>query len=915
MKDYRETLNLPRTDFPMRAQLPRREPEILNFWEEIEIYKKVLQRRRGAPRFILHDGPPYANNDIHMGTALNKVLKDFIVKYKTMRGYDSPYVPGWDTHGLPIEHQIIKSRGIDRKEVSPIEFRRMCRDYALEYVSIQREQFRRLGVRGDWKDPYLTLAPSFEARQIGVFGEMAARGYIYKGLRPVYWCPRCETALAEAEVEYGDHRADSIYIKFPVLEDRGLLGGAAGAFCLIWTTTAWTIPANLAICLHPDLDYVLVEAGAERYLLAAGLLESVTDALGGKGWKVQRRFKGRELEGVVCRHPLIDRESPLILGDHVTLEQGTGCVHTAPGHGLEDFIVGRLYRLPVLSPIDDRGYFTDEAGEFAGLTYTAGGEAVIRALEREGRLAKASSIEHQYPHCWRCKEPVIYRATEQWFASIDGFRQEALQAIRRVKWTPAWGEERIHNMVAERQDWCISRQRIWGCPSRFSTAGTAVRRSSILRSSRGLEPLRPGGLDSWFVREASEILPPGYRALPAAADLRKEHDTMDVWFDSGTSHFAVLEGRPELHWPADLYLEGSDQYRGWFHSSLLTAVAVRGEPPYRAVLSHGWVVDGEGRKMSKSLGNVIAPEEIAGQYGADILRLWVASADYTSDIHLSPAILKQLSEVYRKIRNTCRFLLGNCFDFDPSTQALPYSSLEEFDRWVLHRLGRLIDRVTRAYDSYTYHLIYQDLHNFCTVDLSNFYLDVQKDRLYCSAADDPARRSAQTVMMTVLECLTLLMAPILTFTAEELWQQLPNKRWPSVQLADWPEADRSWDDPELGRRWEQLLAVRDEVSRVLEEARRGKIIGSSLGADLILRAEGDLYRLLRAYREKLAGIFIVSSVELHEGLGKAPDNGEVRELPLEVAVARAAASKCPRCWIFAAPGPGELCPRCRKLLD
>ena len=916
MKDYRDTLNLPRTDFPMRAQLPRREPEILDYWKKIDIYKLVQQKRRGAPRFILHDGPPYANNDIHMGTALNKVLKDFIVKYKTLRGFDSPYVPGWDTHGLPIEHQIIKSRGIDRKEISAIDFRRMCRDYALEYVSIQREQFRRLGVRGDWEDPYLTLAPSFEARQISVFGEMASRGYIYKGLRPVYWCPRCETALAEAEVEYADHRADSLYVKFPVIDDRGLFGGAEGSFCLIWTTTAWTLPANLAVCLHPDFDYVLAEAGAEKYLLAEGLLGEVGAALGVREWKVRRRFKGRELEGIVCRHPFIDRESPLILGDHVTLDQGTGCVHTAPGHGLEDYTVGRLYRLPVLSPLDDRGYFTGEAGEFAGLSYSEGGEAVIRALEREKALVKADSIEHQYPHCWRCKEPVIYRATEQWFASIDDFRKEALEAIRRVEWIPAWGEERIHNMIAERQDWCISRQRIWGVPIPIfycRGCGEAIIEPQVIEAVAAL--FSREGSDAWFIREAAEILPPGFRC-PACGggSFRKEHDTMDVWFDSGSSHFSVLEGRPELRWPADLYLEGSDQYRGWFHSSLLTAVAVRGKPPYRAVLSHGWVVDGEGRKMSKSLGNVIAPEEISGQYGADILRLWVASADYTSDIHLSPAILKQLSEVYRKIRNTCRFLLGNCYDFDPVSGAVPYASLEEFDRWVLHRLGRLIKKVTAAYDRYTYHLIYQALHNFCTVDLSNFYLDVQKDRLYCSAADDPSRRSAQTVMMIVLESLTLLMAPILTFTAEELWRQLPGERQPSVQLAHWPEADPAWEDPGLGERWERLLEVRDEAARVLEEARREKLIGSSLEADLSLWAGGDLFELLQRYRKELAGILIVSRAELHEGLEAAPEGAaESAVLPLKISVAGAAACKCPRCWIFAAAEPDQLCPRCRTV--
>ncbi|HOA35129.1 MAG TPA: isoleucine--tRNA ligase [Bacillota bacterium] len=918
MKDYRETLNLPRTEFPMRAQLPKREPEILGYWDKIDIYGQVLRQRRGAPQYILHDGPPYANNDIHMGTALNKVLKDFVVKYKTMRGFDSPYVPGWDTHGLPIEHQIIKTRGINRKEVSPIEFRRMCREYALEYVGIQREQFRRLGVRGCWEDPYLTLAKEYEARQISVFGEMVSKGYIYKGLRPVYWCPDCETALAEAEVEYADHRADSIYVKFPVIDDRGLLGGTEGAYCIIWTTTAWTIPANLAICLHPDLDYVLAEAGDEKYLLAEGLLESVSAELGGGPWKVRRRFKGRELEGIVCRHPLFDRESPLILGQHVTLEQGTGCVHTAPGHGLEDYEVGRLYRLPVLSPIDDRGHFTGEAGEFAGMSYADGGEAVIRALEREGVLLNASSYEHQYPHCWRCKEPVLFRATEQWFASIDGFRKEALEAVRKVKWTPSWGEERIHNMIAERQDWCISRQRIWGVPIPIfycEGCGEAIIDPQVIEAVARL--FAREGSDAWYAREAAEILPPGFKCPECGGgSFRKESDTMDVWFDSGTSHFAVLEGRPGLRWPADLYLEGSDQYRGWFHSSLLTAVAVRGEPPYRAVLSHGWVVDGEGRKMSKSLGNVIAPSEIIEEYGADILRLWVASADYTSDIHLSPEILKQLSEVYRKIRNTCRFLLGNCFDFDFSKEAVDYRDLSEFDRWVLQRLNRLIKRVTQAYEECTYHIVYQALHNFCTVDLSNFYLDVQKDRLYCSAADDPARRAVQTVMMTVLESLTRLMAPVLSFTAEEIWQQLPGERLPSVQLAGWPEADPAWDDPELERRWDELLAVRGEATRVLEEARREKLIRSSLEAALTVWAEGDLYRLLEQYREQLAEIFIVSSVELCEGLNRAPAGAqEGQELPLKMTVKKAPAAKCPRCWIYAAPAEGELCPRCHSLLN
>ncbi len=915
--DYRQTLNLPQTDFPMRAQLPQREPEMLEYWEKIDLYNLVNRHRQGAPLFILHDGPPYANGSIHMGTALNKVLKDIIVKYKTMRGFLSPYVPGWDTHGLPIEHQIIKTKKINRREISAIEFRRMCREYALHFVDVQREQFKRLGVRGDWKNPYLTLAPQFEARQIEVFGTMAARGFIYKGLRPVYWCPRCETALAEAEIEYGDHLSDSIYVKFPVTADKGLLGDTQNTYCLIWTTTAWTIPANVAICLHPDFEYVLVDAGEERYLLAEGLREAVAGEIGAEPWPVLKRFKGRELEGIVCHHPLFERDSLLILGDHVTLEQGTGCVHTAPGHGHEDFAVGRAYDLPVISPLDNSGVFTEEAGPFAGLHYSKGNGAVIEALEKAGALLKKDTIEHQYPHCWRCKDPVLFRATEQWFASVDGFRQEALDAIRSVKWTPPWGEERIHNMVAERQDWCISRQRVWGVPIPIfycNDCQKAVISEETIAAVRDL--FAREGSDGWFVHEARDILPPGFTCPDCGgSEFSKETDIMDVWFDSGSSHVAVLETRPELRWPADLYLEGSDQYRGWFHSSLLTSVATRGKPPYRGVLSHGWVVDGEGRKMSKSLGNVIAPEEIINQYGADILRLWVSSADFTSDIHLSPDILKQLSEVYRKIRNTCRFLLGNCFDFDPQKHKVPYDSLEELDRWALHRLGTLVQRVTRAYEAYEYHTVFHALHNFCVVDMSSFYLDILKDTLYCEKADSPARRSAQTVMAQVLETLTLLMAPILTFTAEELWQALPGERPLTVQMCDWPESDSRWIDAELDCRWEMLLKVRAEVSRALEQARKAKVIGGSLEAAVSLWAGDALYPLLEQYRGFLDKLFIVSQAELHRGTAEVPAGAvQGEDLDLAVLVSRAAGHKCPRCWIYT-DSDGELCSRCTAVIS
>ncbi len=914
--DYRDTLNLPKTDFPMRANLPNREPEMLAKWDEIDINRLSRENRAGAPFYILHDGPPYANGDIHMGTALNKVLKDIINKYKTMRGFDCPYVPGWDTHGLPIEHQIIKTKKIKRKEISDVEFRRMCRDYALKYVDVQRNQFKRLGVRGDWENPYLTLTPGFEGRQIKVFGTMAKKDYIYKGMRPVYWCASCETALAEAEIEYGNKISESIYVKFPLIDDLNLLGGTENRYCLIWTTTAWTIPANLAIAVHPELDYVLAKAGEEQYLLAEGLLEEVSRMAGSEQpWPVLKRFKGSELAGMRCRHPLYDRESVLLTGEHVTLEHGTGCVHIAPGHGHEDFMIGQANNLPVLSPLNDSGYFTDEAGKYSGMYYDQGGKAVTDDLKAGGALINKTDLEHQYPNCWRCKKPVLYRATEQWFASVEGFRKEALKAINEVNWTPAWGEERIYNMISERQDWCISRQRVWGVPIPIfycKDCNTPLINEQTIEAVSDL--FTREGSDAWFIRDASEILPAGTSCSNCGhEEFRKEKDTMDVWFDSGSSHAAVLETRPELRWPADLYLEGSDQYRGWFHSSLLTAVATKGEPPYKAVLSHGWVVDGEGKKMSKSMGNVIAPEQIIKRYGADILRLWVSSADFTSDIHLSDNILKQLIEVYRKIRNTTRFLLGNCSDFDPVIHATNYDSMEEIDRWALFRLNKLVEKVTGAYENYEYHQFFHAIHNFCVVDMSNFYLDVIKDRLYCSAQNDQARRSAQTVLMVILEYLVKMIAPILTFTAEEIWQHLPGQEKVSVQLADWPEPNPQWDREELGRSWQTLLEVHEEVTWVLEQARRDKVIGGSLEASVTIWADGETYEQLSEYADYLATPFIVSSAFLRKGLEEAPEKATAgQRVPIKILVEKAGGHKCPRCWVFT-ESKEDLCPRCSKV--
>jgi isoleucyl-tRNA synthetase len=914
--EYAETLNLPQTEFPMRGNLPQKEPEILARWDEMKIYQRVRQKNEGKPKFILHDGPPYANGDIHLGHALNKVLKDMIVKYKTMSGYDSPYVPGWDTHGLPIEQKAIKDLGLNRNKVSKADFRERCKEYALKYVDIQREEFRRLGVIGDWGNPYLTLMPDFEAIQLGAFGEMAKKGYIYKGLKPIYWCPDCETALAEAEIEYEDHKSASIHVKFKVKDGKGKLPDDASV--IIWTTTPWTIPSNLAICLHPDFVYALLSIRGEKWLVAKDMIDLfLKEAEISDPYEIIAEFTGRDLEYLTCTHPLYDRESLLILGNHVTLEAGTGCVHTAPGHGADDFIVGKQYGLDIYSPLDDQGRLDATTGPFAGMPTDQANKAVCQALEDCGALIHFQMFTHQYPHCWRCHTPILFRATEQWFASIDGFREQVLSEIDKVKFIPSWGRERIYNMIRDRGDWCISRQRTWGVPIPIfycDDCGEYIINDETIARLQDL--FREHGSNCWFTMEEEQLLPQGFVCPKCGGHhFRKETDTMDVWFDSGSSHFAVLENPrwPELTWPADLYLEGSDQHRGWFNSSLCISVANRGLAPYRQVLTHGFLVDEEGKKQSKSLGNTISPLDIIKEMGADVLRLWVASTDYRSDIANSRNIFRQMGEAYRKIRNTLRYLLGNIYDFDIVKDQVAFAAMPELDKWAMLKLQELIVKVEEAYEDYEFHVVFHSIHKFCVLDMSAFYLDVIKDTLYTEKQDSLARRSIQTVLYRIADALTRLMAPILSYTTEEVYQYLPKPADSpeSVLLLDMPQTDSSISDPALMEKWEKFLVYRDEVAKELEIARQAKTIGHSLDAMVVMQPDAEAYAILESMAADLPHLFIVSQVRL-----LAPDNGE----GLRVSVETAPGTKCGRCWIYSeSVGQDhkhpDLCQRCAHVLE
>lgn len=911
--DYKQTLLIPKSKFPMRGNLPNKEPVRRQAWEDQNLYEKGQKRTEGRPLFVLHDGPPFANGDLHIGHALNKILKDFITRYKSMTGYYAPYVPGWDTHGLPIETALTRDHKVDRNKLSIAEFRQKCADYAMGQLERQRDQFKELGVRGDWDNPYITLSKDYEAAQIKVFGEMAKKGFIYKGLRPVHWSPSSESALAEAEIEYHDIRSPSIYVAFDVKDGKGLLD--KDVKFIIWTTTPWTIPANLGISIHPDLEYVVVEVDDEKYVVAHDLLDELTNELEWESPKVIQTFMGREADRIVTEHPFYDRDSLVMLGTHVTTDAGTGCVHTAPGHGDDDFYVCREYDIGALSPVDDQGHFTDEAPGFEGMFYDDANKLISEKLEEVGALLKLSFITHSYPHDWRTKKPTITRATSQWFASIKDFRDDILEEIKHVEWYPSWGETRMYNMFRDREDWCISRQRTWGIPIPvfYGEDDTPIITDETI--DRVAQLFSEHGSNIWFEWDAKDLLPDGF-THPSSPNgiFTKETDIMDVWFDSGSSHEAVLAGRDDQRRPADVYIEGSDQYRGWFNSSLTTSVAVTGKAPYKTVVSHGMVLDGQGKKMSKSLGNVMEPSKILKQYGADILRLWVSSVDYQGDVRISDEILQQVAESYRKIRNTFRFMLGNLADYNPNEDRINVNELEEIDAYMLHQLNELITSVREAYENFDYSTVYHQIHDFCAIDLSSFYLDFAKDILYIEPENDKRRRSIQTVYYDTLVTLVKLITPIIPHTAEEVWEHIPHVEEEFVQLTDIPEAEEVMEQ-ELIEKWNEFMNIRDDVLKALEEARDEKIIGKSLESKVTIVPKNQHVKHILESIPYLYQMLIVSETVLSE-----KDQDAKAYKHVHVKVEKHPGETCERCWVSSETvgdhdNHSGLCSRCVDVVE
>lgn len=909
MVEYKDTLLMPKTDFQMRGNLPNKEPNFLKRWEEMELYEKIMKKNEGKPTYVLHDGPPYANGNIHMGHALNKVLKDFIVKYKNMTGFKSPYVPGWDTHGLPIE-QVLVNNGVDRKSMESYKFRNKCKDFALKQVDKQRADFKKLGVLGDWNNPYITLDPKFEAEQIRVFGKMVDNGYIYKGLKPIYWSPSSESALAEAEIEYREHTSPSIFVAFELVSENSLL--EKGTKFVIWTTTPWTLPANLGIALNPDFIYQVVKYNGENYLFAKDRVSALVESFGWETYELGDEVEGKELEYLLCKHPFLDRTSTVILADYVTLDSGTGLVHTAPGHGVDDYLVGQLkYKLGVLSPVDNQGNLTEEAGEFAGQFVFDANKNIIARLNELGVLLKQENITHSYPHDWRSKKPIIFRATPQWFCSVDAFRSELLEAVDNVKFYSEWGKPRLYNMIRDRGDWVISRQRVWGVPIPvfYAENGEPILDAALIEHVAKI--FETEGSNAWFYKEPKDLLPEGYTHPDSPNGIfTKEMDIMDVWFDSGTSHQGCCAIREDLTYPADLYLEGSDQYRGWFNSSLITSVAISGAAPYKELVSAGFVMDGEGRKMSKSIGNVISPNDVGKQLGAEIIRLWCASVDYTQDVRISNDILKQVSETYRKIRNTFRFLLGNIFNgsFNNKTDLLAYEQLEELDKYMMIKFEKVVEKVLEEYKTYQFNSLINEITNFFNVELSSFYLDYGKDILYIEDEKSQKRLSMITVLYNILNKSVRLLAPILSFTAEEIYDNMPYEDAESVHLLDFPEANVIVDN-ELEAKWDKLVEVRDDVLKALEESRNEKVIGKSLEASIeIYSNDKDLVELLNSTPD-LHQLFIVSKVEVKENSGKEYELSQIK-------VSKAEGHRCERCWnIVEELNENGLCQRCSSILS